>query len=388
MQVRTIKNEVGTPNSYKVYKFSTAEEMYNLKADYEKHFRNSVLIQDSGVLLSTSMRYIESLANDLSYKDMRLEPHDFFMITKENVSLKLDDDAKKKRKLNAPALKLTVRDDWTHEESQWLWLGTKEEVAEQLKKSVINVSKQRALYLGANPGFIPPADTITIRKNAKAEKPDTSIWIKEHEDLLWLHPGVRVRELTKHNLLEISNKRYEYCINNPDFEIPLTSSYLKPADLKNKVERLHKPKIEKEMPNLVFTPEDMLILWSDNATNVGNLMKPKRTYSEIHIARHEYCIANPDFEIPLIARFSPSKHILNKVEVHVRKNAKKEEDTKVLPKVDTVVADATDVPDKLMKSTKKSSKQKEMSMSDIAKFFNQLTVKPKKMTVQGIELEF
>jgi len=378
MQVRTIKNVVGTPDSYKVYKFNNAEEMDALKADYQKHFRNSVLIQESGSLMTTTMRYIEALASDMSYKDLNLSPHDIFMITKENVSEKLSDENKKNKKLNAPAMKLTVRDDWNHEESQWLWLGTKEEVAEQLKKSVINVSKQRALYLGSHPDFVPPADTITIRKNAKVEKPDTSVWTKAHEDLLWAHPGVRVKELTKHNLVDISNKRYNYCVANPTFEIPLTAKYLKPADLKNEVERLSKPKIEKEMPNLVFTPEEILILWDDNASNIGNLMKPKRTFSEINIARHDFCKENPNFEIPLIARFTPSKNLLNKVEVKVRKIAERKPTAKPTP----VEVGET----KLAKAPPK--KQPDMSMSEIAAFFNQLAVKPKKMTVQGIELEF
>ena len=173
-------------------------------------------------------------------------------------------------------------------------------------------------------------------------------------------------------------------MNNPAFEIPLTAKYLKPADLKNEVERLRKPKIEEDMPNLVFKPEDILILWNDNASNIGNLMKPKRTYSEINIARHDYCAENPEFEIPLIARFTPSKHLLNKVEVKVRKVVQKA--GKELPTVE-VAEESKFIPNKLAKAVP-PKKQTEMSMSDIADFFNQLTVKPKKMTVQGIELEF
>jgi hypothetical protein len=335
------------------------------------------------------MNFIESLADDLAYKDINLTQSDLFVITKENTSAKLADEERKVKLIKrASKVEETTekgkrgrKSSWTPEELGLIWTDTVENIAKHLGKSISSVSLQRRIFLSENPGFIIP-EVAKKQKSAKVDKPtQNEDWTAEQTALLWSKPAMMLSQEIGKTFREIGRKRIEWCLANPDFIIPYIAQF-NSKGLTNKVERKRRTD--------GWTTEQENLIWEDNIENLVSVLG--RSYHAIYMKRQEFLAQNPGFIIPECAKT---------IKTSAKKITHPIQEIKEAAKADTVATtlfgDAgsgkTIEVKKPEVKTKRpyNRKPKEVennSIKQVADFLNQLSKMPKKIKMNGIELEF
>jgi hypothetical protein len=384
---RTIKSETGL--KWRVYKFDNEDEFNTFLHDTNKYFKASTTLLSSGRFRTAEMNFIESLADDLAYKDINLTQSDLFVITKENTSAKLADEERKVKLIKrASKVEETTekgkrgrKSSWTPEELGLIWTDTVENIAKHLGKSISSVSLQRRIFLSENPGFIIP-EVAKKQKSAKVDKPtQNEDWTAEQTALLWSKPAMMLSQEIGKTFREIGRKRIEWCLANPDFIIPYIAQF-NSKGLTNKVERKRRTD--------GWTTEQENLIWEDNIENLVSVLG--RSYHAIYMKRQEFLAQNPGFIIPECAKT---------IKTSAKKITHPIQEIKEAAKADTVATtlfgDAgsgkTIEVKKPEVKTKRpyNRKPKEVennSIKQVADFLNQLSKMPKKIKMNGIELEF
>lgn len=374
MQHRTIKTETGL--KWRVYKFSNDDEFNTFFHDTEKYFKSSIKILSSGSFRPAEMSFIKSLADDLAYQDLNLAVSDLFVITKENVSLKIADEERKEKLIRRASITPTEKvskSTWTQEELGNIWSDTVENIAKLFNKSLGSVNTQRKIFLSENPGFIIPEVAKNQRKK-KLEKSSKEVkdndWSSEQLSLLWSKPAMTLAQEIGKNFREIGKKRVEWCLNNPNFIIPHVSQF-NSKGLPNKVEIKRR--------TYGWTEEQEKLIWEDSIENLVSVLD--KSYTSIFSKRQDFLNKNPGFIIPECSKtIKKSKAITHPIQEI---------------KAVTEIIHPTIFDEKLTEVKKKRPyirKLKETtvnnSMKDVADFLKQLPAMPKKIKMNGIELEF
>ena len=329
MLQKTIKRSIGSPESVRLYKFTSAKEMDEIVADYKQNFTRSVTIVDNGRFNKSKVAFINGLANE-PWDDMHITDTDYFLLTREDLGVK---DADEKRKTRLAKRGITTLDtsttlspikpiktgritDWTPAQMAKLYSGTIQEVATALGKTYAMVYNRRKKYEEENPTFVvPECATRTVQKKEitrPAYKQIVSELTQAEVDILWSNSSAELRNKYANvfqSIFVISNMRTEYCKQNPDFVIPLAAKF-NSKHLPNKVEEKVKP--AKALPASNLTADEMSIIWDASGKEVGKLLN--KHYNAIYSARIAYCKANPDFVIPAISGFKVPAGLNNQVE--------------------------------------------------------------------------
>lgn len=356
------------PQSWRLYKYDSEDELIAHKLELDKHHKKSVNIIGYGNITAKDLSDFEKVQDDYAYKDLNFKIGDLYLYTSELSTLKLEEESKKTKAIRNEMLDPKVTHNkygWSDEQLKLLWNGSKEEVAILVNKKPSSVEKRRIVYLQDNPEFEYPESCRTKRKNA-SQKPIKVVteWTTTELDIIWSIPGRDLSKLIKRNVIEINNMRREYCLLHPEFVIPIKAKF-NGHGLPNKVESRRK-KIEKVIKetkaDYFWTDIEKTDLWNMN-TKFFIEKYPKRTYHAVYMARKSYLENNPNFIIPQSAGFKVPKGLPNKCEVKVNS-------AKTVSKSET----KTDV----------------NSMDNIAILVNGLKDKPRKLTItsDGIELEF
>lgn len=374
---RTIKTETGI--KWRVYKFENDDEFNTFLHDTEKYFKASTKILSSGSFRPTEMSFIKSLADDLAYQDLNLTVSDLFVITKENVSLKISDEERKQkliRRASTTPTEKVSKSTWTPEELGLIWTDTVENIAKRFNKSLGSVNTQRKIFLSENPDFIIPEVAKKQRpKKEKAAKEVKNDWSAEQLALLWSKPAMTLAQEIGKNYREIGRKRVEWCLANPDFLIPHVAQF-NSKGLPNKVERKRRAD--------GWTEEQEKLIWEDTIENLVSVLD--KSYGSIYAKRQDFLLKNPDFIVPECAktvRKTKAKAITHPV-VEVTKPVE-------APTLfDKAIEKATEVKKKrpYNRKPKKETETENKSFSDVANFLKQLPAMPKKIKMNGIELEF
>lgn len=412
-KLRTIRKQ--GVSYHKIYKFESQEEMNSMLAEFAKYYKQGVRVLFDGKFTFRDFEFIESTADDMAWKDLNLEIDDFFIITKENLSVRsIEDERRDKQKRLASvdpafarkrsgvikATKKVVANTtrWTNEQLGFLWSGTKEEVGKLVGKKPEYVYARRAIYLRNNPNFIVPESCKTQRtkeiiKQIKNMKTNKRNWTKEELALIWTAP---INELVKklpgrsyHAIYMVRLKHYQL---NPNFVAPPEANAKEPKIYLPKVLAENVPVVEasntvmhvedKRKKCVRWTSEEVDMLWKGNCQEVFDMLGGCRTHDAIAFKRYEYINNHPDFVVPDNSGY-------------FKKAAKK--DTKAiaqqiidnLPKKQQTVSKSTSPSPKLVKNVTNEVKDiVNKEMNDLAQLLNSLAVKPKKITVNGIQLEF
>ena len=387
---------------HKIYKFSSDNEVIEELGVLEKHFKNSVTVISYGNLTKELLQKFDSEIDSYSnYKELNLKEGDCYIITKEDLLKKSED----KERMEKPVRRITtastfkqlkpiIKNDkrgWNGEQEGNLWNGTKEQVAKLVGKSPESVQKKRDAYLLINPHFIIPDRCKTIRKNAKKIKMKTDfLWSKKEESLLWSDTSKNLssKGIINRTHTAINQKRIKWCIKYPDFVIPKLAEFDVPKGCKNMIEdyiyvyqsinRTKEPivvnetkveKIKAINPN-IWGDDEKALLFTDTDKNLLAKL-PKRNLATIYQARREYCLKNPDFVVPAVAKFKVPKGLSNKSEIVAQ------------PVIASVIKP---IKAKIQSiSTPKATKTKSKAL---AEFINNLTEKPKKIMFEGFEIQY
>jgi hypothetical protein len=372
---RTIKAETG--NKWRIYKFSNNEEYNTFLHDTEKYFKASTTILSSGAFRTSDMNFLKSLADDLAYQDLNLTSSDLFIITKENISLKISDEERKQRLIKRASAQIEKvnKSIWTPEELGFIWSDTVENIAKQLNKTESSINLQRKIFLSENTGFIIPEvakkqrpKKEKVEKAEKAPKVKNNEWTANQLALLWSKPAMMLAQEIGKNYREIVRRRVEWCLSDPKFIIPNVSQF-NSKGLPNKVERKRRSD--------GWTEEQENLIWEDTIENLVSVLN--RTYGSIYGKRQDFLEKNPGFIIPECAKTIRKKNISHPIE-------KIKSDTPTL--FDKAIEKATEV--KKKRSYNKMSKETSIqdNMKNVAEFLKQLPSMPKKIKINGIELEF
>lgn len=409
--------------TYRLYKASNDDEAFSQVEIFKNHYKNSVHIERWGNITEKDIKDFANIADDVTYLDLNLKVNDKFILVKEKTTLRMEDDKRiiKSKKLHKV---LPKSKSWTEEQLRHLWRGLPDIVAKIVNKTSEEVEKERKRYIKDNPGFEYPKDCKKPRKNAKViveKKP----WAQWELDILWNHPPKQTSLLLKaagsvRTVYEIADKRKEFCLSKPDFIIPSCANFSK-GDLPNRVEEvtqfseiqnkeMQKVEIQKaevrieeepsiEIRNAVRQPgfwdeKNTHILWNNPTEEVCRLLNktPQAVYQQRIISLGK----NPGFIIPKISGFVIKKK--NTKYVFTYEGEEKIEKKEV---AQTPVAITTQIqkeresePQPLSAGESKQQQSQtntqtvEANIQNIAGLLNQLEVKPKKITVGNITLEF
>jgi hypothetical protein len=370
---RTIKSETGI--KWRIYKFSNNEEYNTFLHDTEKYFKASTTILSSGVFRTSDMNFLKSLADDLAYQDLNLTSSDLFIITKENISLKISDEERKKRLIKRASTQIekVSKSTWTPEELGFIWSDTVENVAKQLNKTESSINLQRKIFLSENAGFIIPEVAKKQRpKKEKVEKAEKEVknneWTDDQLALLWSKPAMMLAQEIGKNYREIGRRRVEWCLANPKFIIPNVSQF-NSKGLPNKVERKRRSD--------GWSEEQENLIWEDTIENLVSVLN--KSYGSIYGKRQDFLGKNPGFIIPECAKTVKKKNISHPIE-------KIKSDAPTL--FDKAIEKATEVKKKRSYNKKLKETSFQNNMKDVAEFLKQLPSMPKKIKMNGIELEF
>jgi hypothetical protein len=375
---RTIKSETGI--KWRIYKFFNNEEYNTFLHDTEKYYKASTTILSSGLFRTSDMNFLKSLADDLAYQDLDLTSFDLFIITKENISLKIADEEKKQRLIKRASTQIdkVSKSTWTPEELGFIWTDTVENVAKRLNKTKGSVKLQRNIFLSENAGFIIPE--VAKNKSSKKEKVEkvkkevkSNEWTAEETALLWSKPAMILSQEIRKNIREIAKKRVEWCMTNPNFIIPYVAQFSSKG-LSNKVER--KKRING------WTEEQECLLWEDTIENLSDILGKSK--QSVYMKRQKFLQRNPKFTIPDCAK--TVKNTIKSIE-HPIQEIKKANNVLAPTLFDKAIDKATSVERKKRPYNKKQKKEN-TSMKEVADFLNQLSKMPKKIKMNGIELEF
>lgn len=359
---RSLNKATGKTLTHRIYKYNTLEELKQEMSLYEKHYKPSVEIQSHGRIDDGTLAILRNLDNENVVNDLGLKFNDFFLLTRENISIKIADEERlQKRILRKKASTLNITKKTSLEDKgQILWSGDAKEVAEKLGKTRNAIYNDRSKYLELNPGFIPP---IVPKKSKKTRKYVRRKFSEDEMKLFWNNSATNLAPILKLSSKRINEIRRNYCQNNPDFIIPETAKF------KFKVKNPNKP-------NFHYSNEDINILWSADCKTVSELLK--RSENAITQARRKYCVKYPDFIVPAVAKYSIPNSLFNKAEVV----------TETVPHViaQSVITEAIANTESPLET--KSTSINTENIGDIATFLNSLKVKPKKIKIGDMELEF
>jgi len=375
MQHRTIKTETGL--KWRVYKFVNDDEFNTFLHDTEKYFKASIKILSSGIFRPAEMSFIKSLADDLAYQDLNLTLSDLFVITKENVSLKIADDERKEkliRRASTTPTEKVSKSTWTPEELGNIWTDTVENIAKRFNKSLGSVNTQRKIFLSENPDFIIPE--VAKKQRSKKEKAEKATevknndWSAEQLELLWSKPAMTLAQEIGKNFREIGRKRIEFCLANPKFVIPHVAQF-NSKGLPNRVERKRND----------WSEEQEKLIWEDSIENLVSVLA--KSYSSIYFKRQDFLDKNPDFVIPECSKTVRKKKAIT----HPIQEIKAVAEEQKHPTIFNVVEKLTEVKKK-RPYNRKPKETVNNSMKDVADFLKQLPAMPKTIKMNGIELEF
>lgn len=391
MLQRTIKSESGI--KWRIYKFENEDEYNTHLYDLNKYFKSSIVVLSNGKIQTKDIAFIESLADDDAYKNLELANGDLYVITRENLSIKLADEEKKVRLIKRASKEETTekgkrgrKSSWTPEELGFIWTDTIENVAKQLDKSESSVSLQRKIFLSENPGFIIP-EVAKKQKSAKVDKPtQNEDWTTEQTALLWSKPAMTLSQEIGKTFREIGKKRIEWCLANPKFIIPHVAQF-NSKGLPNKVERKRRSD--------GWTTEQENLIWEDSIENLVVVLG--RSYHAIYMKRQEFLERNPGFTVPECAKTikkTKAKKITHPIQEI--KEANKAAETVIAPTLFDKALENANKPEvktkrpynKKPKGVEKPKELENSSMKEVADFLNQLSKMPKKIKMNGIELEF
>lgn len=365
MQSRTIRKQ--GVFSFRIYKFDTKEELAIYSVSVSKFFKESTSIILEGKLTQENFDLLKHSADDLAYQDLKLKIDDFFIYTKENLSLKAS-EANKKDKIqkfnteligikkqynlkNKKIAKLKNIDKyhWTPEEEGFLWSGTPEEVAKLLKKSSSSIYQKRKKYMEQNPNFIYPEKCKKETKQIKNYKPSNYMplnykpflhkkWSDEDHNLLWSDSGKNLVSILNRTYDAIYQERYKYCRENPNFIIPIIAKFKIPKGFSNKIEEkstLLENNIkfveEKEKINFIegksFYPGVSFIDWSNIDQNEfgidykikDEINKKENDINYSNIDQNEF---GPDYKLEMFSLPLKEDVELNNKEIILEKEVK------------------------------------------------------------------
>lgn len=381
--------------TYRLYKATTDDEAMEQVDLFKKHYQKSVQIEDWGDITNDNLKTFANMCDDLAYQDLDLKLNDKFILVKEITTLKMDDDKKisNNKKFHK---KLPLSEQWTDEQSTHLWRGTAAVVAKIVNKKEEQVEKERKRYINNNPGFNYPKECKKPRINAKVvieKKP----WVNSEIDVLWRYPPKQTALLMKRTVFEIAEKRKEICLQNPDFIIPASANFNK-GDIPNKEEvirKLQNVKLQNmEIQNIIeqrqsFWERNKFILWNNSAEEVQKTFN--KTYHAVYQARLKFLERNKGFIIPIKSGFKMKEpYDKDKYDFTYEENVQHD----VIPKnIQRLVAQDIET-NKLQTIVTENSQINVQSEEDssnldkIAALLNKLVVKPKKITVGDITLEF
>lgn len=387
---------------YRLYKASSEDEAFAQVEQISKHYHRSVRIEKWGNVVEKDIISFQNMCDDLAYLDLKLKVGDSFILVKEITSLKLEDDKKIIRSKNHHKI-LPKSSKWTDEQLKHLWRGLPDIVAKIVNKTVDEVEKERKNYIKNNPGFEYPKECKPPRKNAKVvveKKP----WAQSELDVLWDFAPKQMSLLLKRTVFEIADKRREVCLQNPNFIIPASAKFNK-LDLPNKYEEVTKfsekllqnveiqnsdlqnEKNGGRIPGFWSDPKNIHILWNNDVDEICKLLDktPKAVYQQ----RLVFLSKNPGFVIPKASGFVLKKQTgydfsyegeeIKKEQPTVTVTPHTQEERRVEP-IPQVI--------ETQQQSQTTQPQEVNTIQNIANLLNQLSVKPKKITVGDITLEF
>jgi hypothetical protein len=266
MLQKTIQRKVGNPETVRLYKFSSSSEMNEIIADYKQNFSRSVTIIDNGRFNKAKTTFINSLATE-TWDDLRISDTDYFLLTREDLAIK-DADEKRKNRL--------------------------------AKRGISTLDTSSTL------SPIKPFKTGRVTDWTPAE-------------MAKLYSGTikEVAAALNRTYAMVYTRRKKYEEENPTFVVPECAT--RPVAQKVVKEKPAYKQIVSEL-----TQAEVDILWNNSSSELR--AKYAGIFQSIFVIaamRTEYCKMNPDFVIPLAAKFSPNG-LSNKVEQKVRANAKAE----------------------------------------------------------------
>ena len=423
IQSRTIRRQSG--DAYRVWKFNTEDEMKGQLLDISTFFKQSTRILESGTVTSSSLELIKNYADDLAYQDLKLSCGDLFLFTKENLSVKTIEASKKEKAKfnnngtprsinNKELIRSPKKHGWTLEQEGYLWAGTAEEVAKIVRKRPNAVYIKRSKYMASHPNFIVPdkckssrkrSDVVINKPNEKTAENNFKWWTKTEVDMLWEDSGHNLVEILGRTYGSIYQKRLEFLKNNKDFVIPIAASFKLPEGLDNKTEELS-PAFSnpvkfidavvenEEVDDMRWSKEELSKIWLGSLEEVAKMLEGKRTEAAIAFQRAKHRKENPEFVIPDAAK--KRKAYTKRQNRDLKNEGAVLEETKLQPEKIQVVKQP-EIRNEEVQQIPQSSSPRESkaqvpatigSMSDIADLLNRLKVKPKRIKVNGIELEF
>ncbi len=266
MLQKTIQKKVGNPETVRLYKFSSNSEMNEIIADYKQNFSRSVTIIDNGRFSKAKTTFINSLATE-TWDDLCITDTDYFLLTREDLAIK---DADEKRK--------------------------------------VRLAKRG----------IEPLNTSTTLSPIKPFKTGrVTDWTPAEMAKLYSGTIKEVAAALNKTYAMVYARRKKYEEENPTFVVPECAT--RPVAKKVVKEKPAYKQIVSEL-----TQAEVDILWNNSSAELR--AKYAGIFQSIFVIatmRNEYCKMNPDFVIPLSAKFNPNG-LPNKVEQKVRANAKAE----------------------------------------------------------------
>ena len=373
--------------TYRLYKASSVEEALSQVDLINKHYKKSVHIEDWGEVKDKHLTQFANMCDDLAYENLNLKVDDKFILVKEITSLKMDDD-RKVVKNNRFHHVLPVSKGWSDKQLANLWIGLPEVVAKVVNKTVEQVEKERKKYIAENPNFVYPPECKRQRKNAKvviAEKP----WNQQELGIIWNYPPKQVSDLIKRTVHEISDKRREICLENPKFIIPISAKFSK-VDLSNEVEivvddstfvqnvKIQNVKIQK-IKKGSFWERNSNLLWEHSSEEVERILGKSK--HAVYQQRLKFLQKNKGFVIPKISSFRIYNYNTDKYQfTYEEENPDKVETLMEEIPVGQIVQEKQEKQEK--------QEEEEDEMGKIALLLNNLAVKPKKITIGNLTLEF
>jgi hypothetical protein len=391
--------------TYRLYKPSSDEEALVLVDTFQKHYQRSIVIESCGKVTDKHLHDFANMCDDLAYEQLRFKPEDRYILTKEITHLKLEDD---KRITNSKKFhkKLPASVTWSEEHQKHLWRGTPDVVAKIVNKSSDEVEKERQRYIQNNPGFEYPKECRKPRKNAKVEVKKVP-WIPREIEVLWDFPTKETAMLLKRSIYEITEKRKERCLQNPDFIIPLSAKFSK-GDLPNPVEVVTKTSQNLEFQNVEkqsvekqhkgsFWERHKDVLWNNSPSEIVEILSNERDLTEkaIYQSRLIFLQKNKGFVIPKASQFKMgSSYDRDRYDFTYEQDIPAEI-KEAQPAISQIREERQTEPQESQPIVSEQQQQSQTTQPEetnnfdkIAVFLNNLLVKPKKITVGDITLEF
>ena len=176
VKTRTVKRDLKT--NYKLYKFDTEKEMNETISEFDNYYKKSITKMFYGELKTSDMIFIDNLADDLAYKDLEIKVNDLFLLTRENISLKiveLNKSKKNKNKLEKMEQKKNKIEKrrWLKSEINLLFSSDLESVAQVLNRTSAAISAKRSEFLKQNPNFVFSSKTNELINNEIIDNSDS-----------------------------------------------------------------------------------------------------------------------------------------------------------------------------------------------------------------------